>query len=148
MCRWLFQTSLGDWRERGGERAAVALSTAQSYPATRLERSWAGEDLGSWWAPGWPGAHSVTLDCFRQNIASRSREGVLPRCSALVGPHLDHCIQFQPPQYKRGVNTLCRAQRRAAKMVEKLELFPGGDRLRELGLLSLEQRRLQGILPM
>ncbi|KAK4826483.1 hypothetical protein QYF61_009479 [Mycteria americana] len=70
------------------------------------------------------------LGCIKRSVASRSREVVLPLCSALVRAHLQCCVQLWSPQHKKDMELLERH-------------LSYEERLRELGLFSLEKRRLQ-----
>jgi len=86
------------------------------------------------------------LGCNRQSLASRSREKVLPLCSTLVRPHLETWVQIWAPQHMRGTDILARVQQKATEVIKGLEHLFCEERLGELVLLSLEKRRLRGIL--
>ncbi|KAK4829417.1 LOW QUALITY PROTEIN: hypothetical protein QYF61_003981 [Mycteria americana] len=80
------------------------------------------------------------LGCTNEGITSRDKAAIIPLYSALATPGI------LSPLRKKDVDRLERVQGRATKMLKGLGNLPYEERLRELGLFSLEKRRLRGDL--
>ncbi|GAB0178794.1 hypothetical protein GRJ2_000344700 [Grus japonensis] len=85
------------------------------------------------------------LGCIKKSMASRLRE-VIPLYSALLGRGVIEQLWWAPgvqpgsPHHNRELE---RVQRRATRMMRGPEHLSYEERLRELGLFSLEKRRLR-----
>ncbi|KAJ7418452.1 hypothetical protein BTVI_29147 [Pitangus sulphuratus] len=86
------------------------------------------------------------LGCIKSSTTSRLREVILSLYSALVRPQLEYRIHLLGPQHKKDVGMLEQVQRGTSKLTTGLEHISYEDRIRNMGLFSLEKRRLRGYL--
>ena len=89
-----------------------------------------------------PYAKSI-LGYVKRQVTSKAKEVTVPLYSAFARTQLEYCIQVWGSHHRKDVELLESVQRMATRMIEGLEHFSYEDRLKVLGLFSLEKRRLQ-----
>eukprot|EP00061_Rhincodon_typus_P001620 g15291.t1 len=86
------------------------------------------------------------LAFINRGIEFKSRDVILQLYKSLVRPHLEYCVQFWSPHYRKGVEALEKVQRRFTRILPGMEGRSYEERLRKLGLFSLERRRMRSDL--
>ena len=81
------------------------------------------------------------LGMIKRSISSRRKEIIVKLYKALVRPHLDYCVQAWRPHLAKDILILERVQKRATKMIEECKGMEYEERLKMVGLTSLEMRR-------
>ena len=83
------------------------------------------------------------LEFIARNFRYKNKELILPLCKSRVRPHLEHAVQFWSPHLGRDIDKMGKRQRRATKMIPEIRNHSYHQRIQELDLISLVQRRLR-----
>jgi hypothetical protein len=81
------------------------------------------------------------LGLLKRTIRYKRTDVMVCLYKALVRPHLEYCSSVWSPHYKKDRELLERVQHRFTKMFSGIKDKPYEERLKELGLWSLEERR-------
>ena len=81
------------------------------------------------------------LGMINRTITSRDKRILLSLYKTLVRPHLEYCSPAWSPYYKKDKQLLERVQHRFTRMLPGLKSLEYDDRLKALGMWSLEERR-------
>ena len=88
-------------------------------------------------------ANSVLGQMYRA-VTYRDKNVWIKLYKTFVRPHLEYCVQAWSPWTVHDIQLLEKVQERAVKMVTGLKSRTYQERLSEIGLLSLEDRRTRG----
>ena len=84
------------------------------------------------------------LGIIRRTFKYLSKDSFLALYKAYVRPHLEYCQQVAYPYLQKDQIELENVQRRATRLVQAIQHLDYNDRLKELNLFSLKQRRERG----
>ena len=90
------------------------------------------------------GKANRVLGQISRAVSYRDKKTFVQLYKVYVRPHLEYCIQAWSPYWKADKEKLERVQRRAVNMVAGLKGKTYEDKLKEVGLTSLENRRNRG----
>jgi len=90
--------------------------------------------------------HGLELGMIRRTFLCEDKELILQLYKSLVRPRLEYCIQAWRPYLKKDIDVLVRVQKRATKLISGLSEMGYEERLKILGLTTLETQRLRGDL--
>jgi hypothetical protein len=86
------------------------------------------------------------LGMIKRNFTYRNRNVIISLYKSLVRPHLDYCMQVWSPYLAKDKQLLEKVQARATKLIPSLKELPYEDRIANLNLTTLEDRRRRGDL--
>ena len=83
------------------------------------------------------------LGFISRNFRYKNKELILPLHKSLVRPHLEHAVKFWSPHLRRDIDKIEKIQRRATQMIPEIRNHSYHQRIQDLDLISLVQRRLR-----
>lgn len=81
------------------------------------------------------------LGLIRRTIRNKTVDIMLRLYKTLVRPHLEYCASVWSPHFKKDKDLLESIQHRFTRIVPEIRNLPYEERLKRLGLLTLEERR-------
>ena len=81
-----------------------------------------------------------------RNFKYKNKDLILPLYKSPVRPHLEHAVQFWSPHLRRDIDKMEKIQRIAKKIIPEIRNHSYHQRIQDLDLISLVQRRLRGQL--
>jgi len=86
------------------------------------------------------------LGLIKRNFTDRSKETIIPLYKSLVKPQLEYCCPIWNPHYIKDIKLVEGVQHRATKLVWGMENLHYEERLKKLGLMHLDRRRVRSEL--
>ena len=83
---------------------------------------------------------------IKQNFTDRSKEVIIPLYKSLARLHLEYCCQIWNPNYNKNIDLVEGVQRQATKLITGMQNLSYDDRVKHLGLVRLNTRRLRSDL--
>jgi len=81
------------------------------------------------------------LGIIKRSFVLKSTDVMLNLYKTMVRPHLEYCISAWSPHYVKDKELIEKVQHRFTRMIPGIQHLPYTDRLKQLGLWSLEERR-------
>ena len=78
-----------------------------------------------------------------RNFRYKNKELVLPLYKSLIRSYLEHAVEFWSPHLRRDIDKIEKIQRRATKMIPEIRNHIYQQRIQDLDLISLVQRRMR-----
>ena len=91
-------------------------------------------------------AANATLGMIKRSFVNREKPTILSLYKSVVRPKLEYCIQAWRPHLAKDIELMERVQHRATKLISSLRKETYENRVKILGLTTLETRRLRGDL--